>query len=136
MFYDTEWKNIIGDGEFSETVILLFNSVQYSVKATKGHGWSRKEVDGQLTVDKPLNTRSIVVSKEEIPSAISNTDYGEVQFIIDDVVFSTFSHTGTDVIRFYLTASGEDISDIEEEDSEAIDDATETETNEDGLMEV
>jgi hypothetical protein len=134
MFYGTEWENIIGDGEFSETVALLFNSVQYPVKVTKGNGWNRKKPDGQLTTDKPLNIKSIVISKSAIPSVIDNTKYNDIQFIIDDTVFSINFYTGTDVMRFYLKASDEVVDDIVEE--EAVPTEEDPVDPDDGLMEV
>ena len=119
MFYDTEWEDIIGNGEFSESVILLYDSIQYQVNITKGNGWNRKKPDGQLTTDKPLNIRSIVISKSALPSAITNSDYSDIQFVIDGTVFSVNFYTGTDTLRFHLTASSDVVPDPIEEDAPA-----------------
>ena len=138
MFYDTEWENIIGDGEYSTTVVLLFDSVQYPVNVTKGQGWNRSKPDGQLTTDKPLNVRSLIISKTNIPAVVPNNKYSELQFIIDNTVFSVNFYTGTDVLRFFLSASN-DIApnDTDEEDPTSEEEETiDSDNTDDGLMEI
>jgi hypothetical protein len=138
MFYDAEWDDIVSNGEFSESVILLFDSVQYPVNVTKGQGWNRSKPDGQLTTDKPLNVRSLIISKTSIPAVVSNNNYNDIKFVIDDIVFSVIVYTGTDTLRFFLKASNDSVptDEDEEETTESEEEVVDSESTEDGLMEI
>lgn len=104
-FYTDEWNQILSGGEeFSEPVSLLYYGVTHQVNVTYSEGWSRKEVDGRLTTDDPLATKSIIIAKSAIPSSVLTSDYHHMEFMVEGSLYGVLNFTGKDPMIFYLTA--------------------------------
>jgi hypothetical protein len=104
-FYTEEWDQIVGGGEeFSEPVTLLYEDQSFAVNAIYSEGWSRKEVDGRLTTDEPLMTRTLTIAKSAIPSIVAKENYGAMRFIVEDTLYGVLKITGKDPLIVYLTA--------------------------------
>lgn len=109
MFEYPELMDNIAGGETSIPATLIYNGVEYGVSGEFSHRWKRKEVDGQLTTDLPLETVTFMMPASQIPDIAARRNYVEFQFVIEAVQYSVRYATGTDPVTFYLVIPAETI---------------------------
>lgn len=103
-----ELRLFTSQGEFSTTGVLTYLGVDYPVSGIYSDRFKRKEVDGQLTTDLPMETVSYQIPLSQIPVSASRDSYKDFVFTVDGVERKVRYVTGIDPVSFYLLPPSED----------------------------
>lgn len=121
MFAYPELAKNIGEGEPSVAAVLSYDGTDYDVTGQFSHRWKRKEVDGQLTTDLPLETITFTMPAGQVPD-IERKYWPLFKFHIDGKEYGVRYATGSNPVTFYLVIPTEVIEEekeqVEEDDIE------------------
>ena len=96
-----ELRAFVADGEFTVPGVLMHDGESHQVSGIFSRRWKRKDVDGQLTTDLPLETVSYQIPLSQIPDVPRN-EYTGFRFIIEGAERSVRYVSGSDPVAFYL----------------------------------
>lgn len=118
MFAYPELARNIGEGESSVAAVLSYDGTDYDVTGQFSHRWKRKEVDGQLTTDLPLETITFTMPASQMPD-IGRRYWPLFRFTVDGEQYTVRYATGTDPVTFYLVIPNETLPPPKEEQGDA-----------------
>ena len=118
MFAYPELEANIGGGETSVGAVLSYDGVDYAVTGEFSQRWKRKEVDGQLTTDSPLESITFTMPASQVPADVDRKYWVLFQFTIDGEEYTVRYATGTNPVTFYLVKPAEIIPKPEPEPKE------------------
>ena len=107
MFAYPELEANIGSGETSVGAVLSYDGVDYAVTGEFSQRWKRKEVDGQLTTDSPLESITFTMPASQVPADVDRKYWVLFQFTIEGEEYTVRYATGTNPVTFYLIKPAE-----------------------------
>ena len=99
-----EFNEIITSGEFSESITMIYDNIDYPIGCTILEGWKRSETDGVLTTKLPRKATTFKISKSSLPSIVlDDNKFSNITFEYDNILWKVIYVIGKDLLAFMVT---------------------------------